>query len=204
MSMPDPRWEPARGVAARSPAGFAHVALACTVLVGAAMTTATASAQEGPGLGVEATPEQVAAWSLTVLPDGTGLPPGGGTARAGEAIYAQMCLACHGAEGHDGPNDRLAGGHGTLASEAPVRTVGSYWPYATTVFDYIRRAMPFNQPQSLAADETYSLTAYLLYLNDIVEIDDRIDAESLPTIEMPNREGFYLAYPEGLRSRSGR
>jgi len=155
---------------------------------------APVAAQEGPRLGVEATPEQVAAWALTVLPDGTGLPPGSGTARAGEAIYAQKCLACHGAEGKDGPNDRLAGGHGSLADAAPVKTVGSYWPYATTVFDYIRRAMPFVQPQSLSADETYALTAYLLYLNGIVAIDDRIDRQSLPAVEMPNAENFYRVY----------
>jgi cytochrome c len=156
-----------------------------------AVSAATATAQEGPGLGVPASPEQVAAWTLTVLPDGTGLPPGSGTARAGETIYAQKCLGCHGAEGKDGPNDRLAGGHGTLASEAPVKTVGSYWPYATTVFDYVRRAMPFTQPQSLSDDETYALTAYLLYLNEIVGLDDRIDAQSLPAVEMPNQANFY-------------
>jgi cytochrome c len=159
-----------------------------------ALAAASAAAQEGPGLGVEATPEQVAAWTLTVLPDGTGLPPGSGSARAGEAIYAQKCLACHGAEGKDGPNDRLAGGHGTLTDAAPVKTIGSYWPYATTVFDYIRRAMPFTQPQSLSADETYALTAYLLYLNEIVGRDDRIDARSFPAIEMPNVENFFRAF----------
>ena len=166
--------------------------LAGTAVASTAMTLAanSAAAQEGPGLGVEATPEQVAAWSLTVLPDGTGLPPGSGTARAGAAIYAQKCLACHGAEGKDGPNDRLAGGHGTLADAAPVKTVGSYWPYATTVFDYVRRAMPFTQPQSLASDEVYALTAYLLYLNGVVGQDEVIDAQTLPAVEMPNRANF--------------
>ena len=172
---------------------LATAALASAAL---AIAAAPAASQEGPGLGVEATPAQVAAWTLTVLPDGTGLPPGSGTARAGAAIYAQKCLACHGAEGKDGPNDRLAGGHGTLTDAAPVKTVGSYWPYATTVFDYIRRAMPFTQPQSLSPDETYSLTAYLLYLNEIVGLDDRIDAESLPAIAMPNTANFYRAYEQ--------
>ncbi len=167
-------------------AAAAHAALA--------LAAASAAAQEGPGLGVEATPEQVAAWSLTVLPDGTGLPPGSGTARAGAAIYAQKCLACHGTEGRDGPNDRLAGGHGTLADAAPVKTVGSYWPYATTVFDYIRRAMPFTQPQSMSSDEIYALTAYLLYINDVVGQDEVIDARTLPAVEMPNRGNFYWAW----------
>ena len=162
--------------------------------VAMALAAASAAAQEGPGLGVEATPEQVEAWSLTVLPDGTGLPPGSGTARAGAAIYAQKCLGCHGAEGKDGPNDRLAGGHGTLADAAPVKTVGSYWPYATTVFDYIRRAMPFTQPQSLSSDEIYALTAYLLYINDVVGQDEVIDSRTLPAVEMPNRANFYWAW----------
>jgi cytochrome c len=172
-------------------------AIAFALALAFAVRAATATAQEGPRLGVPASEEQVAAWALTVLPDGTGLPPGSGTARAGEAIYAQKCLGCHGAEGKDGPNDRLAGGHGTLASDTPVKTVGSYWPYATTVFDYVRRAMPFMQPQSLSADETYSLTAYLLYLNEIVGRDATIDARTLPTIEMPNRTNFYWAFAPG-------
>jgi len=186
MSMPER--------ALRQRLATAALAIASLVIAALALSAAPAVAQESPGLGVEATPEQVAAWSLTVLPDGTGLPPGSGTARTGEAIYAQKCLACHGAEGKDGPNDRLAGGHGTLADAAPVKTVGSYWPYATTVFDYIRRAMPFPQPQSLSSDEIYALTAYLLYINEIVGLDDRIDAQSLPSIEMPNAENFYWEY----------
>ena len=168
-------------------------ALAPGLSLALALAASPAASQENPGLGVTATAEQVAAWALTVLPDGTGLPPGSGTARAGEAIYAQKCLACHGAEGKDGPNDRLAGGHGTLTDAAPVKTVGSYWPYATTVFDYIRRAMPFTQPQSLTADETYALTAYLLYLNGIIGQDETIDAKTLPVIEMPNAVNFYRA-----------
>ena len=156
-----------------------------------------ALAQEGPGLGVAATPQQISAWALTVLPDGEGLPPGSGTARDGAAIYAEKCLVCHGADGQGGQNDRLAGGHGTLTDASPVKTVGSYWPYATTVFDYIRRAMPFTQPQSLTADETYALTAYLLYLNEIVALDTEMNATTLPAIEMPNAGNFYWAYPAG-------
>jgi mono/diheme cytochrome c family protein len=154
-----------------------------------------AAAQEGPDLGVAATPEEVAAWDLSIARDGTGLPRGAGDARAGADIYAQYCIACHGVEGAGGPNDRLVGGHGTLADSAPVKTIGSYWPYATTVFDYVRRAMPFTQPFSLSDDDVYAVTAYLLYLNGIIEEDEVIDAESLPKVVMPNREGFIVAYP---------
>lgn len=169
-----------------------RLALAGLVL---ALGGVTSQAQEGPGLGRAASAEAIAAWSLSVLPSGDGLPPGAGTARAGAAIYVEKCLACHGANGENGPNDRLAGGHGTLTSDSPVKTVGSYWPYATTVFDYIRRAMPFTAPQSLTDDEAYALTAYLLYINGIVDIDETIDAESLPAIAMPNADGFYRAWP---------
>ncbi|HEX6997783.1 MAG TPA: cytochrome c [Gammaproteobacteria bacterium] len=166
--------------------------VAAAALAGA--LAAGAAAQEGPNLGVVATPEQIAAWDLTILPDGSNLPPGSGTARAGEAVYMEKCIACHGAEGAGQPNDRLVGGHGTLTGPEPVRTIGSYWPYATTVFDYIRRAMPYTAPQSLTADETYALTAYLLYLNDIIGADEEMNAETLPAVVMPNRDNFINAY----------
>ena len=154
-----------------------------------------AAAQEGPGLGVEASADEIAAWDISIGPDGAGLPAGSGTASEGAAVYATQCLACHGAEGAGQPNDRLAGGHGSLDQAAPVRTVGSYWPYATTVFDYIRRAMPYLQPQTLTNDEVYAVTAYVLFLNGIVEEDETLDAQTLPEIQMPNRESFILAYP---------
>lgn len=163
---------------------------AALVLLGATATFRVAHAQEGPGLGVPATPEQIAGWALTILPDGTGLPPGSGTARTGAGIYAAKCAACHGADGTGGPNDQLAGGHGTLATATPVRTIGSYWPYATTVFDYVRRAMPLPQPQSLTNDEAYALTAYLLNINGIIAEDAAMDARTLPRVEMPNRANF--------------
>jgi cytochrome c len=156
--------------------------------VGAGMRVA--DAQEGPGLGVAATPEQVAGWSITVLPDGTGLPPGSGTAAAGAVVYAEKCVACHGVEGAGTPNDQLAGGHGSIATATPVRTVGGYWPYATTVFDYVRRAMPLVAPQSLTDDETYAVTAYLLHLNGIIDADDVMNARTLPRVKMPNRDNF--------------
>ena len=152
------------------------------VLAVALVGVGAASAQEGPDLGVPATQEQIAGWDISIGPDGAGLPAGSGTAAAGKAVYEAKCLACHGAEGAGQPNDRLVGGQGTLREAAPIRTVGSYWPYATTVFDYIRRAMPYVTPHSLTADETYAVTAYLLALNGIIEQDAVMDATSLPTV----------------------
>jgi len=158
-----------------------------------------ANAQESPGLGVPATPEQIAGWDVSIGPDGEGLPPGSGTAAAGKAVYEAKCLACHGAEGAGQPNDRLVGGQGTLREAAPIRTIGSYWPYATTVFDYIRRAMPYVTPHSLTADETYAVTAYLLALNGIIGQAEVMDAASLPKVVMPNRDNFDSAYREPRR-----
>ncbi len=164
-------------------------ALLCVGLV------AGAQAQEGPNLGVPADPEEVAAWNIDIGPDGAGLPPGAGTASEGEAVYAIQCLACHGPEGSGQLNDVLAGGHGSLTDPAPVKTIGSFWPYATTIFDYIRRAMPYLLPQTLSDDEVYALTAYLLFLNGIIAEDDVMDARTLPQVRMPNRDNFILAYP---------
>ena len=169
------------------------------ILAVALVGVGAASAQEGPDLGVPATQEQIAGWDISIGPDGAGLPAGSGTAAAGKAVYEAKCLACHGAEGAGQPNDRLVGGQGTLREAAPIRTVGSYWPYATTVVDYIRRAMPYVTPHSLTADETYAVTAYLLALNGIIEQDAVMDATSLPTVVMPNRGNFDSAYREPRR-----
>jgi cytochrome c len=133
---------------------------------------------------------EIAAWNIDVAPDGRGLPAGSGDVATGAHIFAAKCAACHGANGEGGVGDRLIGGRGTLASDKPVRTVGSYWPYATTLFDYIRRAMPYNAPQSLSADEVYALSAWILNRNGIVPDDARLDAQSLAAIRMPNRDGF--------------
>jgi cytochrome c len=158
-----------------------------------------AAAQEGPNLGVPATPEQVAGWDDSVGPDGAGLPPGSGTPASGKIVYEAKCLACHGADGAGRPNDQLVGGQGTLKDAAPIRTIGSYWPYATTVFDYVRRAMPYVQPHSLTADETYGVTAYLLALNGVIPQDAVMDATTLPKVVMPNRANFDSAYREPRR-----
>ncbi|WP_250501150.1 cytochrome c [Caballeronia sp. GAWG1-5s-s] len=133
---------------------------------------------------------EIAAWNIDVAPDGRGLPAGSGDVATGAHIFAAKCAACHGANGEGGLGDRLIGGRGTLATDKPVRTVGSYWPYATTLFDYIRRAMPYNAPQSLSADEVYALSAWILNRNGIVPDDARLDAHSLAAIRMPNRDGF--------------
>jgi S-disulfanyl-L-cysteine oxidoreductase SoxD len=161
-----------------------------------ALGVANAGAQQSPGLGVEVTAADLAPWDISIQPDGAGLPPGSGKAAAGAAIYAVKCVACHGAEGAGQPNDRLVGGQGTLTDFVQVRTVGSYWPYASTVFDYIRRAMPFQAPQSLTNDEVYALTAYLLERNGIIKARDEMNARTLARVRMPNRDGFILAYPQ--------
>lgn len=141
-------------------------------------------------LGRPATPEEIKLWDIDVTPDGKGLPVGSGTVAQGKQVFADNCAACHGDNGQGGIKDRLAGGQGTLASSAPVKTVGSFWPYATTLYDYIHRAMPYPTPGSLSTDDTYAVTAYILSLNGIVPPDGKVDKDSLPKIEMPNRDGF--------------
>ena len=158
-------------------------------------------APKGPGLGVPATPAQVDAADVSIGPDGAGLPPGSGTGSQGEEIFATKCIACHGPQGSGTVNDRLVGGQKTLATPAPVKTIGSYWPYATTVFDYVRRAMPYPTPHSLTDPEVYALTAYLLSLNGIIGKDDVMDARTLPKVQMPNRGNFILSYPDHPQRR---
>src|SRR5713226_6166895 len=158
--------------------------LTAVVMVLIAVTGYTRSvAQETPNLGRPATPAEVAGWDISIPPDGRGLPQGAGTPAEGAFVYAQKCQACHGDKGGGGPNEQLVGGQGTLAGKTPVRTVGSYWPYATTVFDYVRRAMPFAQPQSLTDSEVYAVTAYLLSLNGIIGEQDVMNAETLPRVK---------------------
>ncbi len=144
----------------------------------------------GPGLGRVPSAEELAELDLSIAPDGRGLPPGSGDVAQGLALYQARCEACHGAGGQGKPADRLSGGLGSLASDKPVKTVNSYWPYATTLFDYIRRAMPLNAPRSLTDSEVYSLCAYLLALDGILAADARLDAASLAAVRMPNRDGF--------------
>jgi cytochrome c len=162
----------------------------------AACAVAPVFAQEGPGLGQPVSAADLAPWDISIQPDGTGLPPGSGNAATGAQVYATHCVMCHGVGGAGQPNDRLVGGQGTLAELAQIRTIGSFWPYASTVFDYIRRAMPFLAPQSLSNDEVYAVTAYLLAENGVIEAGATLDARTLARVRMPNRDGFIMAYPE--------
>lgn len=143
------------------------------------------------GLGREALPEEVAAWDIDIRPDGQGLPAGSGDVWTGEEVYVELCAACHGDFGEG--IDRwpvLMGGDGTLARDDPVKTVGSYWPYLSTVWDYVHRAMPFGAAQTLTDDEVYAVTAYILYLNNLVDDDFVLSAETFAGFEMPNADGF--------------
>ena len=162
--------------------------VAGAVVSGLALASSAKAA--GPGLGKDISEDELSAWHISIAPDGENLPPGSGSVKAGADVYAAKCTQCHGETGTEGPTDPLAGGIGSLTSDAPQKTVGSFWPHATTLFDYTRRAMPFDAPQSLTADEVYAVTAYVLYLNDIVGDDMVLDAASLLAIEMPNRDGF--------------
>jgi S-disulfanyl-L-cysteine oxidoreductase SoxD len=162
------------------------------VAAAALVALAGAAAAQSPNLGKPISPEDLATWDISIGPDGAGLPPGSGTPTQGEAVFAMKCQACHNAKGAGQPNDRLVGGQGTLAGadKAAVKTVGSYWPYATTLFDYIRRAMPLPQSKSLSNDEVYAVAAYILNLNGVIGETDTLDAKTLPQVKMPNREGF--------------
>ena len=148
-----------------------------------------------PNLGRPLTPEEISKLDITVAPDGSGLPPGSGSVTQGAKVYADKCQSCHGAKGQGGPQDQLTGGIGTLTSEKPVKTPISYWPTATTIFDYVRRAMPLQTPETLTNDEVYAVTAYLLSIDGVVSQDAVMDAKSLPQVKMPNRDGFVRWWP---------
>jgi S-disulfanyl-L-cysteine oxidoreductase SoxD len=167
------------------------IAMAATALLAAcAAPTLAPAPTKSPHLGRLATAQEIAAADISIPPDGSGLPAGGGDVRQGAAVYAGKCVSCHGEKGVGKPADALAGGIGSLATPTPQRTVGSYWPYATTLFDYVRRAMPIQSPKSLTNDEVYAVTAYLLNLNGIVAENAVMNAQSLPQVKMPNRDGF--------------
>jgi mono/diheme cytochrome c family protein len=168
------------------------------VVAGFAMAlSGTATAAERPfGLGALATAEQIAGWDIDVRPDGKGAPIGSGTAADGEEIYAERCASCHGDFGEG--VDRwpiLAGGLGSLITDDPVKTVGSYWPYASTVYDYVYRAMPFGEAQSLTHDETYQVVAYILYMSDVIDDEFVLSNETIGSVKMPNQNGFMLPDP---------
>jgi mono/diheme cytochrome c family protein len=164
-----------------------HLLAAASALV----VVCSAALADSPHLGRVATPQEIAAWDVSIGPDGAGLPPGSGTPKQGETVYIAKCLACHGEKGAGKPNDPLVGGRGTLAgNQVPNKTVGSFWPYATTIFDYVRRSMPLNESKSLTHDEVYAVVAYILQLDGIIGDNDVMDAQTLATVRMPNRDGF--------------
>lgn len=162
--------------------------LSWIVLAGCAGAVTSQPASDA--IGRTPTAAEIAAWDQWVAPDGDGLPSGRGSVAEGEVLYAQRCASCHGPRGEGGENTALVGGRGTLDSAAPVKTVESYWPYATTLWDYVHRAMPFDFPGTLTVDQVYALVAYILYLGDIVPHDAVLDAQTLPEVQMPNRDGF--------------
>jgi cytochrome c len=169
--------------------------LAATVLASGGIS-ALAQGYGGPyGFGATPSAEEIAAVDIDAMPDGRGLPPGSGTYQDGREIFMAQCAACHGEDLQGIPDvgiggDRLIGGRGSLASDSPAKTVESYWPHATTVFDYVKRAMPFHAPGSLSDDEVYAVTAFILGETDIIGRDDVVNAETLPQVQMPNRDGF--------------
>lgn len=169
--------------------------LAVTAVVGwIALTAAVAAAPEGPKLGKPLSPADIAAMDINVFPNGSGLPSGKGTALEGKAIYDAQCAACHGPKGSGGSAGELAGGS-ALDGPHPDQTVGNYWPYATTIFDFVRRSMPLNAPRSLSDETVYAVTAYLLYINGLIGETTEMNAKTLPEIRMPNREGFVRIWP---------
>jgi S-disulfanyl-L-cysteine oxidoreductase SoxD len=169
--------------------GWARSTLAAVLVL--LLPLAAAAQAEGPDLGQLLSPVEIAVWDISIGPDGAGLPPGSGAPQQGEKVYAAKCVGCHGEKGSGKPNDQLVGGIGSLAGDQPpVKTVGSFWPYATTLFDYVRRAMPLNAPKSLSNDEVYAVAAYILRLNGIIGDAETMNAQTLPLVKMPNRDGF--------------
>lgn len=158
----------------------------------AALIALPALAQGKTGLGRAALPEEIAAWDIDVRPDGVGLPPGKGSVKDGEPLYIERCASCHGEFGEGaGRWPVLAGGQGSLKSEGPEKTAGSFWPYASTTFDYIKRAMPYGNARSLSDDEVYAITAYLLNMNGVVKDDFVLSKENFSAVKLPNEQGFY-------------
>ena len=145
------------------------------------------------GIGRAASEEEIRAWDISIPPDGTGLPAGKGTAVEGKEVYKLRCAECHGDNAEGGDAEALVGGRETLRSPKPLKTVGSYWPYATTLWDYVNRAMPFDRPGMLTNDQVYAVVAHVLFLNDIIEEKTEMNAESLPQVKMPNRDAFVPA-----------
>jgi S-disulfanyl-L-cysteine oxidoreductase SoxD len=165
------------------------------VLLGLMVVLSSSQAQQlSPELGKPPSNTMLMNWNIDVFPDGEGLPKGAGDANQGKWVYEEHCQGCHGLEGGGGSAEELAGAQHGLLDNPPDKTIGTYWPYATTVFDFTRRSMPLNAPGSLSDDELYAVTAYLLYLNGIIGQQDVMNAKTLPKVKMPNRAGFINVY----------
>jgi mono/diheme cytochrome c family protein len=160
---------------------FPALGLAICLVAGAALA-------DGPGLGKPLNEADIAAWDISIQPDGKGLPPGSGTAAQGASIFAEKCASCHGPEGKDPITD----------ISAAMKRIANFWPYSTTLFDYIRRGMPWQQPMTLSSDEVYALTAYILALNKLIGENDTMNAQTLPKVKMPNRDGFIVRFPDAM------
>ena len=167
----------------------------------AALAFGCAAAQaDAPKLGKPISEADIAAWDVAIMPDGTGLPPGSGTAKQGAVVYEQKCSACHGPDAKGGP-----GYAASMVGNTPLtqgidtpKTIGNFFGYSTIVFDFVRRAMPFNMPRTLSNDEVYALTAYLLYMNKVIGETDVMDAKTLPAVKMPNRDNFIIRFPDRI------
>jgi cytochrome c len=171
------------------------VGLALSIAAGAAFA-------EGPNSGKPIDPADIAAWDITIEPDGAGLPPGAGTPVQGARLYAEQCAQCHGPDGKGGVTGvnaaPLVGSEPITDISAAIKRIANFWPYATTLFDYIRRAMPWQQPMTLANNDVYALTAYILAQNKLIGENDTMNAQTLPRVRMPNRDGFIVRFPEAM------
>ena len=165
------------------------------LLIVLAGVSSVALAQQGPGLGIPVTADDIAAWDINVLPDGTGLPPGSGTPAQGAVVYATHCASCHGEAGEGGIGNALVGGDAPTAM-GTRKTIANHWPYATTVFDNIRRSMPFESPRSLSSDDYYAVVAWIFAQNDIIDDDAEMNAETLPAVRMPSFGRLVFRYPQ--------
>jgi mono/diheme cytochrome c family protein len=170
----------------------------CAVVLGALLLASAAAFAQSANLGTPISEADVAAWDISILPDGSGLPPGSGTPTEGARIFAAKCAACHGENGKGASAAALVGGGPLTSGIETTKTIANFWPYATTIFDFTRRAMPWPRPRTLTNDEVYALTAYMLSLNKIVGENDVMNAQTLPKVRMPNRDGFIVRFPERM------
>ena len=173
-----------------------RVAIFSALLLSAMMTDA--SLAETPNLGKPIDEAAIAAWDISILPDGTGLPKGSGTPAQGAVIYADRCALCHGDNGKGGSAAALVSDREIAGISASQKTIKNFWPYSTTIFDFIRRAMPFQMPRSLTDDEVYALTAYILAENKLIGANEMMNAQTLPKVKMPNRENFIIRFPDRI------